>query len=51
MIKRLTRRIVLGCVEARPTMCRYMAMRETMRCTSSMQPFSIQQVKSNGDDA
>ena len=31
MIKRLTRRIVLGCVEGRPAMCRYMAMRETMR--------------------
>jgi len=31
MIKRLTRRIVLGCVEGRPAMCRHMAMRETMR--------------------
>ena len=31
MIKRLTRRIVLGCVEGRPAMCRQMAMLETMR--------------------
>lgn len=31
MIRRLTRRIVLSCVERRPAMCRYMAMRKTMR--------------------
>ena len=31
MIKRLTRRIVLGCVEGTPAMCRHMAMRESMR--------------------
>ena len=31
MIRRLTRRIVVCCVDRRPAMCRYMAMRETMR--------------------
>ena len=31
MIRRLTRRIVFCCVERRPAMCRYLAMRETMR--------------------
>ena len=31
MIHRLTRRIVMSCVERRPAMCRYMAMRETLR--------------------
>ena len=31
MIHRLTRRIVVSCVERRPAMCRYMAMRETLR--------------------
>ena len=31
MIHRLTRRIVMSCVERRLAMCRYMAMRETLR--------------------
>ena len=31
MIRRLTRRIVMSCVGGRPAMCRYMAMRETLR--------------------
>ena len=31
MIHRLTRRIVVSCAERRPAMCRYMAMRETLR--------------------
>ena len=31
LIRRLTRRIVVSCVERRPAMCRYMAMRETLR--------------------
>ena len=30
-IHRLTRRIVVSCVERRPAMCRFMAMRETLR--------------------
>ena len=31
VIRRLTRRIVMSCVERKPAMCRYMAMRETLR--------------------
>lgn len=31
IVRRLTRRLVMSRVEGKPAMCRYMAMRETMR--------------------
>ena len=54
MSRRLTRRIVMSCVERRPAMCRYMTMRETLRdvlraCARS--DYNRSRVWSYGDDA